>query len=108
LDGKVLETVEPITETFETEDRYYFDENTGEIKSYKARKSVRKYCLKPDHELDPLTGKIRRKIKEKKKDPETGEEIEEIVGEEEVSLEEAIELVKAERTKCQTKQSESI
>jgi len=97
LDGKVLETVEPITETFETENRYYFDENTGEIKSYKARKSVRKYRLKPDHELDPLTGKVKRKIKEKKKDPKTGEEIEEIVGEEEVSLEKAIELVEAEK-----------
>jgi len=94
LDGKVLEAVEPITQTFETEDRYYFDENTGEIKSYKVRKPARKYRLKPDHELDPLTGKVKRKIKEKKKDPETGEEIEEIVGEEEVAPEEAIELVK--------------
>jgi len=95
LDGKILETVKPITETFETEDRYYLDEETGEIKSYQVRKPARKYRLKPDHELDPLTGKVKRKIKAKKKDPETGEEIEEIVREEEVALEEAIEIVKA-------------
>jgi len=94
LDGKVLETVEPITQTCETEDRYYLDENTGEIKSYKVRKPARKYRLKPDHELDPKTGKVKRKIKEKKKDPETGKEIEEEVGEEEVAPGEAIELVK--------------
>ncbi|MCD6154236.1 MAG: hypothetical protein J7J22_00385, partial [Candidatus Verstraetearchaeota archaeon] len=95
LDGRVLETVKPITQTFETEDRYYFDENTGEIRSYKVKKLARKYRLKPDHELDPLTGKVKRKIKEKKKDSKTGEKIEEIIGEEEVSLEEAIELVEA-------------
>jgi len=94
LDGKVLEKVEPITQTFETENRYYFDEETGEIRSYKAKKRRTKYRLKPDHELDPKTGKVKRKIKEKKKDPKTGEEIEEIVGEEEVAPEEAIELVK--------------
>jgi len=93
LDGKVLETVEPIAQTFDTEDRYYFDENAGEIKSYKVKKSRAKYRLKPDLELDPLTGKVKRKITKRKKDPETGEEIEETVGEEEVSLEEAIELV---------------
>lgn len=93
LDGKVLKTVEPITQTCETEDRYYLDEETGEIKSYKVRKPTRKYRLKPDHELDHKTGKIKRKIKEKKKDPKTGEEIEEIVGEEEVAPEEAIDLV---------------
>jgi len=93
LNGEVLETMEPITQTFETEDRYYFDEETGEIKSYKVRKPARKYRLKPDHELDHKTGKIKRKIKEKKKDPKTGEEIEEIIGEEEVALEEAIEPV---------------
>jgi len=93
LDGKVLETVKPITQTFETEDRYYFDEETGEIKSYKVKKKVKRYRLKPDHELDPKTGKIKRKIKEKKKDPKTGEEIEEIGREEEVTPEEAIELV---------------
>ena len=94
LDGKVLETVKPITRTFETEDRYYFDDETGKIKSYKVKKSRAKYRLKPDHELDPLTGKIKRKIKEKKKDPKTGEKIEEVIGEEEVALEEAIKLVK--------------
>jgi len=93
LDGEVLETVKPITQTFETKDRYYFDEDTGEIKSYKVKKKVKRYRLKPDHELDPLTGKIKRKIKEKKKDPKTGKEIEEEVGEEEVTPEEAIELV---------------
>jgi len=93
LDGKVLETVKPISKTFETEDRYYLDEETGEIKSYKVKKLARKYRLKPNHELDPLTGKVKRKIKEKKKDRKTGEEIEEVVGEEEVALEEAIELV---------------
>jgi len=89
LDGKVLETVKPITKTFETEDRYYFDEDTGEIKTYKAKKTVRRYQLKPDHEIDPRTGKIKRKIRER--DPKTGEEIE--IGEEEVSLDEAIERV---------------
>jgi len=95
LNGEVLETVDPITQTFETEDRYYLDEETGEIKNYQAKKRVKRYRLKPDHELDPLTGKVKRKIKEKKKDPKTGKEIEEVVGEEEVAPEEAIELVEA-------------
>jgi len=94
LDGKVLEMVKPITQTFETEDRYYLDEETGEIKTYKVKRTRAKYRLKPNHELDPRTGKVKRKIIEKKEDPETGEEIEGIVGEEEVSPEEAIELVK--------------
>ncbi|MCD6291521.1 MAG: hypothetical protein J7M34_13540 [Anaerolineae bacterium] len=53
------------------------------------KKTARKYRLKPDHELDPLTGKVKRKIKEI--DSETGEEIE--VGEVEVSLDEAIEQI---------------
>jgi len=93
LDGEVLEIVEPITRTFETEDRYYLDEETGEIKSYTVKKPSTKYRLKPDHELNPLTGKVMRKIKEKRKNPETGEEIEEVVGEEEVALEESLELI---------------
>jgi len=93
LDGEVLETVEPIMQTFETEDRYYLDEETGEIKTYKVKRTRARYRLKPDHELDHKTGKIKRKIKEKKKDPKTGKEIEEEVGEEEVTPEEAIELV---------------
>jgi len=93
LDGKVLETVEPITQTFGTEDRYYFDEDTGELKTYKAKKAIRKYRLKPDHELDPRTGKIKHKIKEI--DSKTGEEVE--IGEEEVSLDEAIEQIKEEK-----------
>jgi len=94
LDGKVLEKVEPIMQTFETENYYYLDTDTGEIKTYKAKKRVKRHRLKPDHELDHKTGKIKRKIKEKKKDPKTGKEIEEVVGEEEVTPEEAIELVK--------------
>jgi len=94
LNGAVLFFNGEQGQTCETEDRYYLDENTGEIKSYKVRKPARKYRLKPDHELDPKTGKVKRKIKEKKKDPETGKEIEEEVGEEEVAPGEAIELVK--------------
>jgi len=93
LDGQVLDIVEPITQTFETEDRYYLDSDTGEIKAYKVKKPCMRYRLKPDHELDPLTGKVKRKVKEKKKDLKTGKEIEEIIGEEEVAPEEAIELV---------------
>jgi len=87
LTGELLDTVDPITETFEVETRYYFDSDTGEVRSHEIPKK-QKYNLKPDHEVDPISGKILRKIKQViSKDDE---EVETIVDEEEVAIENAI------------------
>jgi len=59
LDGKLLEKTDPIIKTFEVEKRYYFNENTGEVKSYEVKKRVNKYRLKPHVFVDSLTGKFR-------------------------------------------------
>jgi len=88
LTGELLDTVDPVTETFEVETRYYFDQDVGEVRSYEAPKK-QQYTLKPDHEVDPVSGKILRKIKQVV--VENDEEVEVVVGEEEVTLEEAIE-----------------
>ncbi len=57
LKGELLASVKPITQTFEVEDRYYLDPQTGEIKTYKVRKvPEEKYRLKANHTLDPKTG----------------------------------------------------
>jgi len=72
LSGELLETTTPITMTFEVEDRYYLDQNTGEVKSYKAKKlASEKYKIKKDHALDEGTGKFYKIIKD-----EDGNEIE--------------------------------
>jgi len=88
LTGELLDTVDPVTETFEVETRYYFDQDVGEVRNYEAPKK-QQYTLKPDHEVDPVSGKILRKIKQVV--VENDEEVEVVIGEEEVVLEEAIE-----------------
>jgi hypothetical protein len=59
VQGELRASVKPITQTFEVEDRYYFDPQTGEIKSYKAKKDPgEKYRLKRGCTLDPKTGRF--------------------------------------------------
>ena len=60
LSGELLDTANPITTTFETESKFCFDEETGEVKQYKVKKTKAKYKIKPGVELDPLTGKFRK------------------------------------------------
>jgi hypothetical protein len=69
LGGEILEIVQPITETFETEDRYYFDDKTGKVKKYKVKKvntAEKKHKIKENHFLDHKTGKFYKKIRNEK------------------------------------------
>jgi|GEM_PF-2709254 len=77
LEGKLLEKVKPVTKTFETEKRYYFDEETGMVKHYEAKKKIKKYRLKQNVFVDPLTGKFKKKIKNQKEETEKEMEISE-------------------------------
>lgn len=59
LTGELLQSIGPITKTFEVEDRYFFDSKTGEIDKYKVRKlPAQKFKIKENHILDPETGKF--------------------------------------------------
>jgi hypothetical protein len=65
LDGELLESVKPITQTFETKDSYYLDQETGELKTYKVRKVPKeKYAIKANHMLDPESGTFYRIMKD--------------------------------------------
>jgi hypothetical protein len=82
IDGELLETTGTITQTFEVEDRFYFDKKTGNVKAYKVRKtSLENYEVKDDHVMDPMTGKFYQIIED-----ENGVPIDKI----EVALEEAV------------------
>jgi len=95
LNGKLLEKTDPITETFEVEKRYYFDEETGEVGSYEVKKNPKKYKLKAGVTLDPTTGKLKKTVKRKVKKVIDGEEkIVEAKEEIEITKDEAIEEVK--------------
>jgi len=89
LNGELLEKTDPITQTFEVEQRYYFDEETGEVKSYEVKKYPRKYKLKEGYRFDNITGKFKKVVKEKVGGKEKEVEIE-------VEKEEAIEVAKRE------------
>ena len=65
LQGEVLASIAPITETFEVEERHYFDPETGKVKQYKVRKTPpKKYRIKADCVLDPKTGAFHRITKD--------------------------------------------
>lgn len=65
LDGKLLASVDPITETFEVEDQYYFDQKTGKVKKYKVRKVPgARYRMKYDYKLDEKTGEFYRIVRD--------------------------------------------
>jgi len=58
LSGELLESIKPITFTFEVEERFYLDRKTGQVKRYKVRKAPQgRYQLRKNHLLDPKTGK---------------------------------------------------
>jgi len=67
LTGELLDKTEPITKTFETEVRYYFDKKTGEVRSYEIEKKKAEYMIREGIVFDELTGKFRKE--------ETGEEV---------------------------------
>ncbi len=67
MNGDILATVDPITETFETKDRYYLFPKTGEVRVRKIRKDKLRYIVKPEYTLDADSGEFI--------DKETGEKV---------------------------------
>lgn len=85
LSGQLLESISPITKTFEVEDRYFLDRKTGKVDKYKVRKvPAEKYKIKENHVLDSRTGKFYKIISDEK-----GSEIDRF----EVTKDQAVELV---------------
>lgn len=57
--GELIDSVEPITETYATVDKYHLDELTGEvIKTQVEAPENKKYKVKKDYKLDSKTGKF--------------------------------------------------
>jgi hypothetical protein len=81
FNGDPLESVDPITDTYEVKDKYYLDPDTGEVLNMPVAKEQVGYRIKGDHILDSDTGefykverdkedreKIKSKVKAKKSD----------------------------------------
>jgi len=64
LRGGLIEAVHPITETYETVEKHYLDEETGEVKSYPVPKTTTRHVLREGYELEPWTGKFMHGKKE--------------------------------------------
>ena len=79
LNGKVLETIKPLTQTFETELRHYFDEEAGEVRNYEVKKNHRRFRLRPGVSVDPLTGTFVRESEGEKEEVSAEEAVEEVV-----------------------------
>jgi hypothetical protein len=58
IGDKILETVDPIIETYETKDYYYLDKDTGEIKTTQGRVKAKAFEFAEDCEIDNETGKF--------------------------------------------------
>jgi len=66
LFGKVLASTTSIINTFEVEDKYYFDDKEGKIKAIKVPKKKAKYKIKEGIKLDNKTGIFYKEVKENK------------------------------------------
>ena len=64
--NEVLEKVEPITKTFEVEDEYMFDENTGRVMRWQNPVKKTRYKIKKGYKLDKKTGDFVRTDNETK------------------------------------------
>ncbi|MCD6450682.1 MAG: hypothetical protein J7L34_09295, partial [Thermotogaceae bacterium] len=63
LRGNLLASVEPITKTFETKTKYYFDRKTGEVKAIQVPVKRKKFKIKKGYEFNSEDGQFYEVIK---------------------------------------------
>jgi len=60
--NEILETVDPITETFKVENEYKLDEDTGKVMRWQNPVNKAKYVIEEEYKFDTHTGEFKNKL----------------------------------------------
>jgi len=76
LTGKLLDTTDPVIDTYPVKKKHYFFEDTGEIKAFEVPDDPKKYKLAKGVRFNPWTGKFMKEIEEEVSKEKALEDIE--------------------------------